>query len=57
MMRAVGVKQLEAHLSKLAAAGEVERSVAEGRFAWKPRGLGLPRGTAKSILDAVRDDR
>lgn len=100
MMKAVGIKQLKAHLSeyiRLAKAGETvlvterEEVVAELRPArrqlprsneleeildelaesgsieragtsnldgvWAPRGLGLPRGTAARLLDAVREDR
>lgn len=99
-MKAVGIKQLKAHLSeyiRLAKAGETvlvterEEVVAELRparrqlpraneldeildqlaesgaveragtsnldRAWAPRGLGLARGTAARLLDAVREDR
>lgn len=98
-MRAVGIKQLKAHLSEylrlaksgetvlvtereeviaelrparrqlprarsvdevleeLGTSGEVERSAADGAFAWKPHSLRLPRGTARRLLDAEREDR
>jgi antitoxin (DNA-binding transcriptional repressor) of toxin-antitoxin stability system len=99
-MRAVGIKQLKAHLSEyvrlakggevvlvtereevvaelrparrhpppatgtedildaLADSGEVQRaSASKEGWRWSVKGLGLPKGTAGKILDALRDDR
>lgn len=49
---------LEDTLDAMAEAGEVTRaSLAKRGFSWKPRGLGLPPGTAGSLLDDARADR
>jgi antitoxin (DNA-binding transcriptional repressor) of toxin-antitoxin stability system len=42
----------------LAEAGELTRAGAAKRgWVWRPRGLGLPAGTALRLLDEVRADR
>ncbi len=49
---------VDAALRALAEAGEItmpERAT-EG-WSWRPRGLGLPDGTALRILDELREDR
>jgi antitoxin (DNA-binding transcriptional repressor) of toxin-antitoxin stability system len=44
-------------LAALAAAGEVTRAAAGKKgWRWTARGLGLPRGTAASVLDDLRAD-
>jgi antitoxin (DNA-binding transcriptional repressor) of toxin-antitoxin stability system len=44
-------------LAELAEAGDVERAGAtKSRWSWKVKGLGLPKGTAAKILDALRKD-
>ncbi len=46
-------------LEAMAEAGEVTRAslTKEPGWTWKARGLGLPEGTARSLLDEVRADR
>ena len=45
-------------LDSLAERGEVTRaSVPKGKWIWKPRGLGLPPGSAARLLDEIRSDR
>jgi antitoxin (DNA-binding transcriptional repressor) of toxin-antitoxin stability system len=45
-------------LQELADAGEVTRpSLPKGSWTLKATGLGLPEGTARSLLDEVRGDR
>jgi antitoxin (DNA-binding transcriptional repressor) of toxin-antitoxin stability system len=45
-------------LSELAESGEVERAgAAKEHWAWGVKGLGLPKGAAARILDALREDR
>lgn len=45
-------------LDALAEAGEVTRaSTAKAGWTWNVRGLGLPPGTARALLDQVRADR
>lgn len=45
-------------LDALAATGELTRaSVPKDGWTWKAVGLGLPAGTAESLLDEIRDDR
>ena len=45
-------------LDSLAERGEITRaSLPKGRWTWKVKGLGLPEGTAKSLLDEIRGDR
>lgn len=49
---------LEDILGALADAGDVERAaVPKGDWAWKSKGLGLPRGTGRKVLDALREER
>ena len=53
-----GGESLEEILQVLADAGEITRpSLPKGSWTWKTRGLGLPEGTARSLLDEVRDER
>jgi antitoxin (DNA-binding transcriptional repressor) of toxin-antitoxin stability system len=45
-------------LDRLAESGEITRSSAPKRgWIWRPRGLGLPEGTAARLLDELREDR
>ena len=45
-------------LATLAEAGEVTAPVLpKARWAWSVRGLGLPSGTTRELLDDVRADR
>lgn len=49
---------LEDVLEALADAGEVTRaSIPKGSWTWKARGIGLPAGTARALIDEVRADR
>lgn len=49
---------LEGVLDALAAAGEVTRAAqSKGNWTWRSRGLGLPPGTAQTLLDELRQDR
>jgi len=44
-------------LDALAASGEVSRAAQpKGDWSWRSRGLGLPPGTAHSVLDELRQD-
>ena len=48
---------LEEILDALAASGEVARAARpKGRWSWRSRGLGLPPGTARGLLDELRQD-
>ncbi len=45
-------------LEALSEAGEITRASAPKQgWIWKPRGLGLPDGTAQALLDDLRSDR
>lgn len=45
-------------LRALAVAGEVTLARLPKRgWAWKPKGIGLPKGTAQELLDELRGDR
>ncbi|HKB70635.1 MAG TPA: type II toxin-antitoxin system Phd/YefM family antitoxin [Thermoanaerobaculia bacterium] len=45
-------------LESLAEAGEITRAaVPKGGWRWKPEAVALPAGTAKRILDEIRDER
>lgn len=49
---------LEATLERLADQGVITRAgQAKKGWAWEPTNLGLPEGTARSILDEIRGDR
>lgn len=49
---------LEGTLDALADVGEVARAARSKRgWTWRARGLGLPAGTARSLLDQIRADR
>jgi len=53
-----GGESLDGVLQTLADVGELTRpSLPKGSWTWKTRGLGLPEGTARSLLDEVRDER
>jgi prevent-host-death family protein len=48
----------EDRLQALAEAGQITRpSLPKGDWTWSARGLGLPSGTARALLDEVRADR
>jgi antitoxin (DNA-binding transcriptional repressor) of toxin-antitoxin stability system len=50
--------RLEEVLDGLATAGEITRAAqAKGDWTWRSRGLGLPAGTARALLDELRQDR
>jgi prevent-host-death family protein len=56
--RRAPAETLEEVLDTLAEAGELTRAgLPKGAWTWKVRGLGLPAGTARRILDEVRGDR
>jgi antitoxin (DNA-binding transcriptional repressor) of toxin-antitoxin stability system len=49
---------LEELLEALATAGEITRlGQPKGDWAWRSRGLGLPSGTARALLDELRQER
>ncbi len=49
---------LDLFLDSLAERGEITRAALPKRkWKWKARGLGLPAGTARALLDEVRNDR
>lgn len=49
---------VEAILDRLAERGTLTRSSqAKGGWRWKPPSLDLPSGTAREILDEIREDR
>jgi antitoxin (DNA-binding transcriptional repressor) of toxin-antitoxin stability system len=53
-----GRESLDDVLQELADAGETTRpSLPKANWTWKVKGLGLPEGTARSLLDGVRGDR
>jgi antitoxin (DNA-binding transcriptional repressor) of toxin-antitoxin stability system len=56
--QAPGAESWEAVLEAMAEAGELTRAGAprEG-WAWRPRGLGLPPGSAAALLDELRAER
>ncbi len=63
-MKTVGGKNQKAPrdhdeiLDALAQAGEVTRARRrKAGWSWKPRGLGLPPGTARRLLDWLRAER
>ena len=48
----------EERLQALAEAGQVTRpSLPKGEWTWSVRGLGLPDGAARALLDEIRADR
>jgi antitoxin (DNA-binding transcriptional repressor) of toxin-antitoxin stability system len=50
--------ELDDVLDELAAAGHLVRaSQPKQRWTWRVRGLGLPAGTASTVLGDLRDDR
>lgn len=50
-------EDLDETLDALAAAGEITRaSLPKGSWTWKVRGLGLPAGTAQTLLDEIRSE-
>lgn len=52
------VDGIEETLESLADSGEITRpSLPKKGWAWKVRGLGLPKGTAEALLDEIRADR
>ena len=49
--------ELEDALDTLAEVGELRRAtLSKAGWTWKPRGLGLPEGSAAKLLDEVRSD-
>jgi antitoxin (DNA-binding transcriptional repressor) of toxin-antitoxin stability system len=50
-----GSEDIEETLHLLADAGDVTLpSLPKGSWAWRPKGLGLPGGTAQTLLDEIR---
>lgn len=50
--------ELDGVLDALASEGEITRAGApKPRGAWRARGLGLPAGTAMTLLDELREER
>lgn len=50
--------RLEELLDALAASGEITRAAQpKVDWTWRSRGLGLPSGTARALLDQLREDR
>jgi prevent-host-death family protein len=50
--------RLEEVLEVMSASGEVTRAARpKGNWTWRTRGLGLPEGTARALLDELRQDR
>lgn len=53
-----GSEDLEETLQLLADAGDVTLpSLPKGSWPWRPKGLGLPAGTAQRLLDEIRAER
>jgi antitoxin (DNA-binding transcriptional repressor) of toxin-antitoxin stability system len=53
-----GAERLEAVLDALAETGELSRaSTSREGWSWRPRGLGLPPGSAEALLDELRAER
>jgi antitoxin (DNA-binding transcriptional repressor) of toxin-antitoxin stability system len=51
------VDEVEETLQALADSGEIARaSLPKRDWTWRPHGLGLPPGTAKTLVDDVRAD-
>ena len=51
-------ERLEDVLEALSASGEVTRAAQpKGDWTWRSHGLGLPPGTARTLLDELRQDR
>lgn len=54
----VPLQSLDELLESLAERGELTRaSLPKKRWTWKVTGLGLPEGSAASLLDEIRSDR
>lgn len=52
-----GRESLADILQGLADTGEITRpSLPKGSWTWKVRGLGLPEGTARELLDEIREE-
>ena len=50
--------RLEERLEALATAGEITRArQPKGDWTWRSRGLGLPPGAARALLDELRQER
>jgi prevent-host-death family protein len=50
--------EVEDMLDALSEAGEISRAaLAKRDWTWRSRGLGLPPGTAQTLLDEIRADR
>lgn len=50
-------EDLDDLLDDLATAGQVTRSsLPKGRWTWRVKGLGLPPGTARTLLDELRNE-
>jgi antitoxin (DNA-binding transcriptional repressor) of toxin-antitoxin stability system len=49
---------VESRLRVLAEGGQVTRaSLSKKGWAWRPKGAGLPEGTARALIDELRDER
>jgi prevent-host-death family protein len=56
--RAPLAERLEELLEALAASGEITRAAQpKGDWTWRSHGLGLPSGTAQTLLDELRQER
>jgi len=56
--QALAAEPQEEALEALCDAGEITRaSTSREGWEWKPKGLGLPPGSAKALLDELRADR
>lgn len=50
--------EAEVRLASLASRGEVTRAARPKKgWVWRPKGAGLPEGSAAALLDELRDDR
>jgi prevent-host-death family protein len=56
--QAAAVDDLDRVLDALAEAGEISRAaMAKGNWTFRVKGLGLPAGTARALLDEIRGER
>jgi antitoxin (DNA-binding transcriptional repressor) of toxin-antitoxin stability system len=52
------VRELDEVLDELAESGDLERSgEVKTDWSWDVKGLGLPKGTAAALIQALREDR
>jgi antitoxin (DNA-binding transcriptional repressor) of toxin-antitoxin stability system len=56
--RGAAVDDVDRVLDALAEAGEISRAaMAKGNWTFRTKGLGLPAGTARALLDEIRGER